>query len=117
MGHLMGEALAIRAYEPRDVVALGRYTHLVKDLEPRLDACLDRVDQCPVEIEDESKRIFELLERIQRRPRTKTNAITTMIAMAASTMAMSRSLDDPPAPSAGGALGAGVATLSPTLKT
>ena len=51
------------------MVAVGCDADLLEDLQPRLNARLDRVDECPVEIEYERTWILELGEFAQRRPR------------------------------------------------
>ena len=53
-GDFHGEALAVGADQPGHVLALGREADLGKRAHPRLDADVDRVDERPVEVEQQA---------------------------------------------------------------
>jgi hypothetical protein len=97
------------------VVAFSLDAHLGENLQPRLDARLDGVDEGPVKIEQEGARIFELREFAQRRPRTTMNATTATMNAPARPRAINTSPPEPvPAPDGIG-VGAGVDIVEPTV--
>jgi hypothetical protein len=113
---LVRQALAVRADQPRDVVALGLDADLFEDLQPGLDARLDRVDERPIEVEDQPARIGQLLESAQRRLRKKMKARIRTIAIAASPTATSGSFESVTgSPSLGGGVGSGEPLAAPTV--
>ena len=59
LGDLARQLLAVGADQPRDVVAFGGDALLLERAQPRLDACLDRVDERAIEVEDERARAAE----------------------------------------------------------
>jgi len=65
--HLARQAFAVGTDERRDLIAPGRDALLVKGAQPRLDACLDRVDQRPVEIEQQRGGLRQPAQVAQRR--------------------------------------------------
>jgi len=110
---LARELLAVRADETRDVIPICRNLFFVEGAQPRLDACLDRVDQRAVEVEDQRLRLRQPGQTSQRRFLYRTKPATPPMITTASTSAMSRSLPPlvpdvlPPV-----ALGAGVSAAT-----
>jgi hypothetical protein len=65
-GDLARQALPIGADQQRYLVPVGRDGLLGKDPLPGLDARLDRVDERPVQVEDQRGRRGQRLELVQR---------------------------------------------------
>ena len=68
LGDLARELLAVGTDQARDVIAVGRDALVLEGAQPRLDACLDGVDQGPIEIEDERLGLGQRCEIAQGRP-------------------------------------------------
>jgi hypothetical protein len=87
------ELLPVGADERGDLLFAGRNARFIECSKPRLDSGQDCVDQRPVEVEDDRRRIGQLGETAQRtRPLRKTKATTPATAAPAMSRAIMTSL-------------------------